>query len=311
MTKQEFLNHLEKELNLISEDERKDIIMEYGTYIDDKMAAGVSEEDAVAGFGNISDLVHDILEAYKINTDNYQSRVDKTLDKVYDRSENLLNRLGNLSVNDMFHIMFDVLLLLLILFVGKVIIVDFFGNLFVSLLFSFSGGYFYFFENIMNFIIAIVYFIAAVLFFVSVMSRRINRYKNKSSVRQVGVMEDIRNTWNQESRQFIKNDEDDSQLPPLPKDKKPLYHQRATIPPIDKESTHILGKVFIVLCGIPIIFALIGFAIVFIMMLFVSITHQATSFGLYLIFIGLISGGISILWLLGHIWPKKEVKKDA
>ena len=147
MNKQEFLNQLEKKLDRINETERKDILMEYGTYIDDKMATGVSEEDAVSGFGDVDELAEEILDAYKINTDNVQTKVDKTLDKVYVRSESLLNRLGNLSVNDFFHIVFDAFVLLIILFIGKVLIVDLLGNLFISLLFSFSGGYLYFIEK--------------------------------------------------------------------------------------------------------------------------------------------------------------------
>lgn len=151
MNKQEFLNQLEKKLDRINETERKDILMEYGTYIDDKMATGVSEEDAVSGFGDVDELAEEILDAYKINTDNVQTKVDKTLDKVYVRSESLLNRLGNLSVNDFFHIVFDAFVLLIILFIGKVLIVDLLGNLFISLLFSFSGGYLYFIENLLEF----------------------------------------------------------------------------------------------------------------------------------------------------------------
>ena len=38
MTKSEFLEQLEQKLLLISEQERKDILIEYGTYIDDKIA---------------------------------------------------------------------------------------------------------------------------------------------------------------------------------------------------------------------------------------------------------------------------------
>lgn len=312
MNKQEFLNQLEKRLDRINEAERKDILMEYGTYIDDKMATGVSEEDAVSGFGDVDELAEEILDAYKINTDNVQTKVDKTLDKVYVRSESLLNRLGNLSVNDFFHIVFDAFVLLIILFIGKVLIVDLLGNLFISLLFSFSGGYLSFIENLLEFLWAIVYFLAGVFFFFSVMSRRINRYKNKASIRQVGVMEDIKNTWNQESRTLVNgNDDNEEKLPPLPKDRAPLYHQRMKTPPINNEGTHILAKILIVMVAIPVVIALISFSVIFFAMIFVSITQQATSIGLYLIFLGLICGSISVLWFLVHVWPKKEVKTDA
>lgn len=53
MNKQEFLKELKQKLSLINENEKDDILMEYGSYIDDKVSSGVSEEDAVAGFGDI------------------------------------------------------------------------------------------------------------------------------------------------------------------------------------------------------------------------------------------------------------------
>lgn len=139
------------------------------------------------------------------------------------------------------------------------------------------------------------------------MSRRINRYKNKASIRQVGVMEDIKNTWNQESRTLVNgNDDNEEKLPPLPKDRAPLYHQRMKTPPINNEGTHILAKILIVMVAVPVVIALISFSVIFFAMIFVSITEQATSIGLYLIFLGLICGSISILWFLIHVWPKKR-----
>lgn len=309
MNKTDFLQKLNQKLNLIADEERKDILMEYGTYIDDKMAEGFTEEEAVSGFGDLDELAHDILEAYKINTDNVHTRVDKTLDNVYARSENFLNRVGNLSVNDISHILFDGLILLLIIAVGKVVVIDIFFNLFISLLFSFTG--FYLVENFLLFVLTLVYYILALVFFVSVMSRRINRYKNKASIRQVGVIEDIKNTWNQETRDFIKSENVPDDLPPLPKQQKPLYHQRVQMPKVNRTTMGVFGKTLIILCGIPVTCALIGFCIVFIMMIYVSIVNQATSIGLYILFAGLIGGSVSILWLLAHIWPKKEVDENA
>lgn len=48
MLKSEFLDLLNQKLSLINDKEKEDIILEYGTYIDDKIASGVSEEEAVA-----------------------------------------------------------------------------------------------------------------------------------------------------------------------------------------------------------------------------------------------------------------------
>lgn len=77
-------------------------------------------------------------------------------------------------------------------------------------------------------------------------------------------------------------------------------------PPINNEGTHILAKILIVMVAIPVVIALISFSVIFFAMIFVSITEQATSIGLYLIFLGLICGSISILWFLIHVWPKKR-----
>ena len=46
MLKKEFLDVLNQKLSLISDKEREDILLEYGTYIDDKIASGVAEEEA-------------------------------------------------------------------------------------------------------------------------------------------------------------------------------------------------------------------------------------------------------------------------
>ena len=44
MLKKEFLDVLTQKLSLISDKEREDILLEYGTYIGDKIAGGVAED---------------------------------------------------------------------------------------------------------------------------------------------------------------------------------------------------------------------------------------------------------------------------
>lgn len=67
MNKKEFLAALQARLGILHEDEIKDILEEYGGYIDSKIAEGKSEEEAVQDFGSLDDLVDEILDAYKIN----------------------------------------------------------------------------------------------------------------------------------------------------------------------------------------------------------------------------------------------------
>ena len=88
MTKKEFLEKLEKELSILNDKERKDIIEEYKDTIEEKIKHGQSEEDAVKDFGNIEDLVSDILDAYKINPE-YK---DNNFDKFTQKGEDLIKK---------------------------------------------------------------------------------------------------------------------------------------------------------------------------------------------------------------------------
>lgn len=91
MNKKEFLAALQARLGILHEDEIKDILEEYGGYIDTKIAEGKTEEEAVQDFGNLDDLVDEILDAYKINksytkqsTKKTQSGVDEFINTLSD-----------------------------------------------------------------------------------------------------------------------------------------------------------------------------------------------------------------------------------
>jgi len=75
VNKKEFLDLLEKKLSVLDDKERQDIIIEYTDTINEKVKQGQSEQDAVKDFGDIDDLVKDILIAYKINP-NYEEKQD-------------------------------------------------------------------------------------------------------------------------------------------------------------------------------------------------------------------------------------------
>ncbi|MDO5085859.1 MAG: DUF1700 domain-containing protein, partial [Erysipelotrichaceae bacterium] len=69
MNKESFLSLLKLKLSNLEESEIKDIIDEYSDYIDQKVQDGLSQEEAVASFGDINELVSDINQAYHINQD--------------------------------------------------------------------------------------------------------------------------------------------------------------------------------------------------------------------------------------------------
>lgn len=290
MLKSEFLELLNQKLSLINDKEIEDILLEYGTYIDDKIANGVSEEEAVAGFGDVDELAKEILSAYKINTDSMDplsSKADKTIDKVYTKVEELFSKLGDFSMNQIFHVVFDAFVLVLILWIGKLIVVDVLCRLILSILFSFFVGYHMITEFMLG-LCRLLYLCLAIYFFVKVMSKRIQRYRFNNQ--NVGVMDDIKETWNDN----IKSND----LPPTPD--RPLYHERK----VHHVESDIL-KVILVFAMIPVSCILIGSGIGFVVMIYVSMMYATTSLGLYCMDIAFVLGSLAILLMLFRAWPKK------
>lgn len=67
MNKEKFLELLAEQLQVLDEKEKQDILDEYALHIDMKVLEGFSEEEAIKDFGELKDLVTDILEAYHVN----------------------------------------------------------------------------------------------------------------------------------------------------------------------------------------------------------------------------------------------------
>lgn len=290
MLKSEFLDLLNQKLSLINDKEKEDIILEYGTYIDDKIASGVSEEEAVAGFGDVDELAREILSAYKINTDSMDplsSKADKTIDKVYAKLEGMFSKLGNFSMNEIFHIIFDAFVLVLILWIGKLIVVDLLCRIVLSMIFSFFAGFYAITDFMLN-LCRLLYVCIAIYFFVKVMAKRVERYRLHAN--HVGVMDDIKETWNDN----IKSND----LPPTPD--RPLYHER--------KSYHVESsvlKVILVFAMIPVACVLVGSGIGLVVMIYISMMYATTSAGLYCMDIAFVLGSLAILLMLFRAWPKK------
>ena len=57
MNKTAFLLMLERRLIMLNDEERNDLITEYTQHIDMKVASGLSEEEAIADFGDPEELI--------------------------------------------------------------------------------------------------------------------------------------------------------------------------------------------------------------------------------------------------------------
>ena len=91
MNKKEFLRVLEKRLSILNEDERKDIIDEYKDTISEKVKNGQTEEEAIKDFGDIDDLVKELLSAYKLDPE-YENKEKSSFDHILDESESIIKR---------------------------------------------------------------------------------------------------------------------------------------------------------------------------------------------------------------------------
>lgn len=69
MDKKTFISELEQALSVLQEEELRDIMEEYEQHIDMKVQRGLTEEEAIADFGNLKELTAEILEAYHVRRD--------------------------------------------------------------------------------------------------------------------------------------------------------------------------------------------------------------------------------------------------
>lgn len=96
MNKEEFLNKLRKELNILEDKEVEDIISEYEGYIEEKVNRGLTEEEAVKELGDINEIVNDLLAAYKVKQKD-TNVLNHFINKVSQGFDYILNELSHKS----------------------------------------------------------------------------------------------------------------------------------------------------------------------------------------------------------------------
>lgn len=66
MNKLQFLAELKSNIHMLEDEEQTDILDEYSQHVDMKVAAGMTEKEAIAEFGPIDELIEEILAAYHV-----------------------------------------------------------------------------------------------------------------------------------------------------------------------------------------------------------------------------------------------------
>lgn len=95
MNKKTFLEELRSSLSVLQETELNDIMDEYERHIDMKVQSGLTEEEAIAEFGNRKELTAEILEAYHVRAD-YETEKNEEKKKETREKISLWNHLAQL-----------------------------------------------------------------------------------------------------------------------------------------------------------------------------------------------------------------------
>ncbi|MEE0699519.1 MAG: DUF1700 domain-containing protein [Bacilli bacterium] len=176
MSKKEFLDKLRKRLGILNKQEIDDIIEEYEGHINEKVASGKTEEEAIKDFGDFDELVKEILSAYKINED-YESKskernvltdfIDGCTKFIKDVSDNLSKR----SKDDIIRFIVELIVLILFISILKlpVILIEKMGCWLFGMLINPFGSILCF---IWKFMIEILYLILAVMAIVNFVKKR-------------------------------------------------------------------------------------------------------------------------------------------
>lgn len=176
MNKKVFLEKLRKKLKILNKDELEDIIEEYEDHINEKVASGKTEEEAVKDFGDFDELVKEILSAYKINEDYEETVKEKNvlvdfIDTGISFVKDFARNIGSRRANDIvkFVVEFIVLILFIAILKLPVLFVEEIGEwLFERLISPFGDGL----AIIWRYMIEIIYFILAVVGIVNFVKKR-------------------------------------------------------------------------------------------------------------------------------------------
>lgn len=173
MNKEEFLSKLRKKLNILAESEVDDIINEYQGYIEEKVSAGATEEEAVKELGNINEIADDLLSAYKVKT---QKGSDDIIEKIVNKFEELvelfISKFEGKSAADILRFCIELALILLIVFICKLPFVIIEG-IFKQIFYTFGdNNVLSFVNNIWHFVFELCYLVFAVVLFIKLFKRK-------------------------------------------------------------------------------------------------------------------------------------------
>lgn len=248
MNKKELIDFLEGKLSILNKSERDDIISEYIQHIDNKMAEGLTEKEAVETLGSIDDLVRDILAAYNVDPDYYkdsESEINAKVSNYFNRFTMGIKAFGDYVVGQKFETLFVLFIKSIILFFVLIVCFEI-GKGICMFFSSLLGGW-----SILRTIVGVMYTVVAVptilYIFIKFIAHSTQSNKN-INVNNENIVEDT----NEESDFNIKTEKVS-----VKKVKKQKPDFDFSFGEIIKNIIVFALKVFVVMCLLPCIFTLI------------------------------------------------------
>ncbi len=122
MNKIEFEAYLRNSLSILQGSEINEIVSEYLQHIDLKIAEGATEEEAIKDFGDLDELVSDLLDAYKINQEprdfkNFEKKAKSVLNSTLDFINNIASALIQKSATEIIGLVVQFILVIILMIV--------------------------------------------------------------------------------------------------------------------------------------------------------------------------------------------------
>ncbi len=277
MKKEEFLKKLSKKLAILEESELDDLLKEYEGFIEEKMQAGFTEEEAVKSMGDIDELARELLKAYKVKQPNNKDFFRNFIDTLLDTIEEIIDIFATKDFKDIVKFILELLVIFLAIYLCKIpfYILEMMGNtIFKNLTFGFK-----IFSNFWTLAIELIYLVFAIIFFVKIFESRYLKKDTKGS--QLIKEENVKKTKTVK----VKTSEES------------LTKKNNTLFDFILKIFLILGKfmAFIFLIGIG--FYILGMSIVLALIIYLII-KKVYYFGIYLVILALFNLGIAAFILL-------------
>jgi|GEM_PF-3303119 len=258
MSKKSFLEKLRKKLSILNKSEIEDIIDEYGSYIDEKVKKGKTEEESIQDFGNFDELVKEILSAYKINEDfDEEAKVSNVIVNLFDdivtTVDTLVKRLNDMGSDAIIKFIFEMMLVIVCLVIFRFpfdLIIDM-GREMFNVLPDFISSIF---SGIWHFIIEIIYLVLAVVIFVKYFKEHYI-FKQEDDIKEKNNTNEIKKD---EKKITINKNSDKKEKNYVPVNSLSGFSNILAA----------IGKAFAILFAIPTVFTLISLVILFIISLF-------------------------------------------